>query len=164
MGSFLEQFNDPGLQVDMLWTPEQEVRKQIARLKAQAAMAGYALEVPRRLQGPEQASALALAEDKRISRKLQGRCNGFAAQWEDDADADDFLETTNNHDELKALGAQVHWPDWWADNKTHLQAELRRIATHALKTGHIKTGNRFCNRIVNELAQIEQIVNPQRPN
>jgi hypothetical protein len=156
VGSFLEQFNDPGLQVDMLWTPEQEARRQYRRLSEQAIMLEATAEVPRRLQG---ASGPELAADKTVTRKARGRTLTFRQQWERDADYDDFLEQAKpNVAELKARGAQIEWRDWWADTKTHLQAELRRIATHALRTGHIKTGNRFCNRLINELAQLEAVM------
>lgn len=99
-----------------------------------------------------------LADDKRLCRRIESRSLQFAAFWAADGDFDDFLSATHNLEELKAQGAQVDWPEWWADQKTHLQQQLRFIATHALRTGHIKSGNRLCNRIINELAQLDAII------
>lgn len=150
MGSFLEQFNDPGLKIEEGWTPEQEVDRQQNRLARQAAMASHALEVPRRLGD---ATPAALTADRKLCRRIEARSLQFLRQWATDQEV---KPQTHLDDELKAQAAQVAWVQWWADNKTHLQNELRRIATHALRLGHIKAGNSMCNRIINELAQFQQ--------
>jgi len=154
MGRFLEQFNDPGLEIDLGWDPEKYAEQTKERLVAQAAMALHAHAVPRRLGGD--ATRDELAADKKISRQVQQRTETALKNWGGQpADVTEFAQTD---EERHRKGAQVDWPTWYLQYKATMQRELRIVATSALRTGHLKVGNQYVNRLFNELGTMDQIL------
>jgi hypothetical protein len=150
MGKFLNQWNDSGYQPAEDWDPTVYENEQQARLIAIYNMASHAADIPRRLSDADPDE---LAADKQLSRKIRTRTATLAVIWGATINAEDYTSDTEAH----TKGAQVIWPNWWADHKARMQNELRIVATTALKTGQEKVGNKFCNRLLNELNTIGQL-------
>lgn len=147
MSTFLEQWNNPDLDVPLDWDPNEEGIKQRERLVNQAVTAMFSHGMKRRIPDatPEE-----LATDKRRSKVIYHRSVTSLRMWEGEpADVDEKFD--ENPDVLRQAGAQVIWENWWEHQKQFLRNELQRIATTALRTGQFKAGNRFCNRLLNEL-------------
>lgn len=163
MGSFLEQFLEPALEVDMGWDAEAYRTQHGEALMEISGWAHFAQDVPRRLGAD--ATPKELGWDKRLSRKLESRHYSIARLWNfHPADVTEFI--MNHQDNLRVSGAQVDWEAWWEERMAHLRKQLRVVATTGLKTGdNISIANSYCNRIINELAQIQQVFdNNPRPS
>lgn len=157
MSTFLERWFDPALSTPNALLVDEIEEHHRTRLAEQGAMAFYAQEVPRRLSD---ATPAELAEDKKTCRKVRARSLTMLRTWGGtDADMEEAIQHATP--ELKRQGNQVIWANWWADHKAKLQACLTEYATTAIKTGELKAGNRFCNRILNELNTLGQIFEPE---
>lgn len=153
MPSFLERWNDAGLEVDMGWDPSAYALTQRERISNLALMASHAAEVPRRLG--QDATPEELRVDKLISRRVYTRAMSSLINW--GTQEVDQGQSAAELEELHRAGAQVIWSKWWEEYRAQMEQELRLVATTALKTGHLKAGNSFCNRLLNELNIMGQL-------
>jgi hypothetical protein len=169
MARYLDTYNDPAYPetaFDMNWTPDDETVKQRKRLIETACMALHAGEVPRRLGGD--ASGPELRADKRLSRQVENRLTSVLRQWGGQpADiTEEYARMVSGDPEtadepghtVMQAGAQVVWADWWPKHKVLLQEEARRIASHAVKLGKTKEGNRLVHRIELEYNMLDDVL------
>lgn len=148
MSNFLERWNDTGIRVNESWDPEQYEKEQRTRLACLNIMAAHAEQVPRRLTD---ATSEELSMDKLLSRKIKTRAISSLLNWNAGSDEVSETPTAKQIEELQKEGAQVIWPMWWENHKAYIEKELRVVATTCIKLGETKIGNRFANRLLNEL-------------
>lgn len=152
---FLQKFVDTGLEVDPNWNPEEEAHVQLQRLLPQAAIAALVKDWPGRL--PESAGRTTRANDKVFAKRLAARLETYVLQW---GGTKKQIEATTKLPQTKQQAAQLDWNAWYADHMPHLQAHMRRVATHADALGQQKVGNSFLNRLVNEHRVIDDVFQP----
>lgn len=155
--TFLSRWDDPALTTPENWDTTTYIENHKVRIIANAALAFFASEVPRRLTD---ATPAELAADKRLSRKTCARLKTSLISWGGQpADVEELIQLRPT--KLQRQGVQVIWPNWWSEHKAQLQKELTFAATTAIRTGRLKDGNRFCNRMLNELNMLGQIHEPR---
>lgn len=160
MGSFLNRWDDPGYDPPSDWDPDLYAEQQAKRLVALACMAAEASNVKHRL-GPD-ASREELAADKKRSKRMYSSFSQFARQW--GADDDDFAaHQAQNAEDIKIKGAQVDWEKFQSNNKSFIQNELRQVATTCIRNGTLKLGNSFCNRLLNEVNVVANVLDRTKP-
>jgi hypothetical protein len=142
MGKFLNQWNDPGYQPARIGTQPSTRTSSSARLIAIYNMAATL----RTFQGAVRRRAVRTGSGQATPRKIRTRSGSLAVIWGATINAEDYTSDTSAH----TKGAQVIWPNWWATHKAHMQNELSS-GYNVHSTGQEKVGNKYCNRLFNEL-------------
>lgn len=154
MAKFIEQFMDPGIETDHEWTPEKCKELHKERLTRACAVFAHALHIPRRLGSD--ANPRELAADKRVIKQVLSRYRMYLGQW--GGDPADYEELMQHDATTHQEGAQLDLASYWRDAGAYLGNQLRHTATQALRNGYKKEGNSFCNRLVNELNIVGDIL------
>lgn len=158
MSKFLDQWNDPGIKVDMGWSPETTAEQHAQRCMHMSLVAMQAQAMSRRLGGD--ASREEIAQDVKRARKLKNLYRQFANQHGIEGHHEAWFEsqTTAQLKELRQEAAQIDWVKYIQNTTATLNDELRFIATTGLKTGHIQAANSLCNRILNEQNVLQNLL------
>lgn len=152
--SYLEQFLDTGIEIDPEFDLQAETEKIWDRLAFEAAYSKLCHHHKRRL-GPD-ATPRELARDKAYSkRNMHGCISLLMAHGLSQKEIASRMATYESDPEAKTVAAQVDWLQQLRGKIAMLRNHQHKIATHCLKNGTIKEGNRVVLRLENELNSME---------
>ncbi len=150
MAMYLETYFDAGIDPGEDWDPAAEEQAQTARLATELAIARKAESIPRRLG--QTATPLELKRDKQFSKRYGYGAEDLLRAWGlNEAQILHLEAEAMKSMEVISKGAQVDWESHIYVLIALLRAEMRRIATSALRHGKIAEGNRIVLRLENEL-------------
>lgn len=148
--SYLEQFLDTGIEIDPEFDPQKEAERIWDRLAFEAAYSDLAQAHKRRLG--QDATPRELARDKTYAkRNMHGCISLLRAHGLSDGDVSRRIEVYSTDSEARRVAAQIDWLQQLDSKVIQIRNQQRRIATHCLKNGQIKEGNRLVQRLENEL-------------
>jgi hypothetical protein len=159
---FIDQFVDPGMDIDINWSPKYEIERQITRLSRDVALMELVRDHPGRI--PESAGRERRKADKKYARQARARAATWLREWyvirdgRDkllESDMEKRIQEAKQDDELKMQAAQLRWATWWQEYRVTLTATMRRVATQAKHAGFSqrslkKQGNQMLNKLSNE--------------
>jgi len=144
--TFLHEYVDHGLEVDLTRKPADFDREEIERLQDSAAIIIIALSLPRRL-GPD-AMNEDLSTDKKRCRRVLHVLKQSLEAWSKDGAKVDWRKPT---DEDQVRGAALNWAEWYEATKIHLENRRAYIATYGIKTNS-DWAKKAVTRLTNELS------------
>lgn len=138
---FLDAYFDPAFEVDPEVLPDTLVDEERDRLLDRFLVAQCASQIPRRLSD---ASREELALDKKRSRRVAHVLRKSLIAWGGELEREPTTEE-------RQRGAQIDWPEWWADHEPWLVDRRKLYAAWAKRSSHLKFGKECIVRISNEL-------------
>lgn len=152
--SYLDQYLDTGLEIDPDFDLQTESEKIWDRLAFEAAYSKLCHHHKRRL-GPD-ATPRELARDKAYSkRNMHGCISLLMAHGLSQKEIAERIAVYSTDSEAKTIAAQIDWLQQLTGKIQAIRNHQRKIATHCIKNGTIKEGNRLVQRLENELNSME---------
>ena len=122
--SFLAEWYDPGLETNPKDTVASITEDEVARLARQAAVAGLALGIPRRLGGDASDEELSL--DKRRAKRVIHILMQCLQAWKGNGAPEGPLPMD---DGVRMDAASLVWADWYEAQQIWLRNRCRYVAT-----------------------------------
>lgn len=143
--SFLAEYVDPGLKVDLEKKPEEFELDEIRRIQDSAVAIMYALSMPRRLGGD--ATSEDLANDKKRCKRVLHVLKQSMQSWSSNT----TVEWRAPVEDDRIRGASLDWNIWYEETRVHLMNLRAYIATYGM-TKNGEWARKAVTRLTNELS------------
>ena len=157
MPNFLEQWFDPTVDASS-FDPETYAQEKRDMLITHAAVGTHAYAIPRRLGG--EATPVDLSQDKRFAKKFTNRYVMILQLWDGHpADVTEAVDSDaqGGDSDYSSIAATVDWHEYAKQIVRQVRDDLKLVAAYGLKEGNRKVANKFANRLLNEIVQLNQV-------